>query len=190
MKIILCGYNYLYYFFYSMFVFLGGSLLRRILSDIYKMRAVRTTAKHKLRIGLCVGGQTINQLLRRLRGHEWHVKGKWTIVLVGTNDCLQRKTRGDGKIWQAYRRLLHKIKRCGPKGIVLCTLPPLFQQDRLINDLIPIYNHVIRRVAREEKVVLADLHTKLDGRWDCMLKDGIHHNTNGMYMIVHAVQEA
>lgn len=132
-------------FFYSMFIFLGGSLLRNILSTINSMRAVRTRARRKLCIGLCVGGQTINQLLRRLRGHEQRVTGKWAVVLMGTNECLQKRIRSKRKIRQEgivlsqnTNCILHQY------SVVLCTLPQLYNNDSLAMDLMPVYNHLIR----------------------------------------------
>lgn len=169
--------------------FLGDSLLRRMLENIYRLPWDRTVPRGQKCIGFCVGGQTVNQLIRRLTNREEELASKDVIILIGTNDVLQLKERTPGQIRRVYRMLIRKVKRCGQRRIVLCTLPPL-RRSQLQSQLINRYNAVIRDVATEEEIRLVDLYHIMDDRFDLLANDGIHHNRRRMCMIDRAIMQA
>lgn len=172
-----------------MLVYLGDSLFRRVLQTLHQVPSTRTLPRGQRCIGLCVGGQTINQLTRRLTNNRQQLSDNRVVILIGTNDILQKKLRSPGKIRKVYKVLITKIKRCRPEQILLCTLPPLLRRSQLETDLLHQYNAVIKQVAVEENIQLIDLYSIMEGRPDLFSNDGIHHNRLGMCMIERSIMQ-
>jgi len=141
-------------------VFLGDSILRRLREQIYNQRR----RKGSKAIGLCVGGQSTSQLIRRMKRRylkkNEKMYGKNLVILIGTNDILKHK-RLD-KLKHLYKWLLSDATKLQPLKVTICTLPPIFKKvyaERVIQT-----NDIIRSVAEEFNIELVDLNNLLNDR--------------------------
>jgi lysophospholipase L1-like esterase len=119
-------------------------------------------------------GWRMDDVLKSMDGVLRRERPEMAIIMVGTNDI------SGGKVPEGYREGLKKIVRkcldahCVP---ILNTIPPRRDHD----DAVEAANRVVREVAKENKVPLADFHAEClrlrPGKtWDKTIvdDDGVH----------------
>ncbi len=107
-------------------------------------------------------------------------KPEAAIIMVGTNDI------SGGRIPESYRAGLEEVvRRCVAAHCVpiLNTIPPRRGHDEAVDHA----NKIIREVAREQQIPLADFHSEClrvrpGNSWDgtIMSEDGVHPSGGGL----------
>ncbi|PNF37648.1 hypothetical protein B7P43_G12000 [Cryptotermes secundus] len=97
----------------------GDSLLLRFAEQILHMEA--NTVDGVRSIGLCVSGQKVADLLKKVK-LELHPVADKIVLLIGTNDILQKTEKSQLRLtmWTLLKELRRRARR-----IVLLTLPPI-----------------------------------------------------------------
>ncbi|XP_031327392.1 uncharacterized protein LOC116165286 [Photinus pyralis] len=174
---------------------LGDSVLRRVLVEGQGVSTSRIYGK--LVVDLCIGGQTISQLRKRVERSrsdesEWFVpRNTPLVVLIGTNDIL-RSGRAS-VVFNNLKRLLitlEKWSRITP--ITLCTLPPIKHASPDVRHQLHKYNTSIRTLCSNRCDVfrLLDLYALLDAEnyeGHFFERDGIHPNREGLLRIYDSI---
>ena len=119
-------------------------------------------------------GWKVGQLLKSMDAVIVRDKPEAAIVMIGTNDV------SGGRVPEHYReRLEQVIRKCMAAGCVpiLNTIPPRRGREEAVAEA----NAIIREVAKNLKVPLADFHSECirrrpEGSWDGTLisRDGVH----------------
>jgi hypothetical protein len=119
-------------------------------------------------------GWKVGQLLKSMDAVIERDKPEAAIVMIGTNDV------SGGRVPALYReRLEQVVRKCIAVGCVpiLNTIPPRRGREEAVADA----NRIIREVAANLKVPLADFHSECirrrpEGAWDGTLisRDGVH----------------
>ncbi|WP_182864741.1 GDSL-type esterase/lipase family protein [Rhodopirellula sp. JC639] len=119
-------------------------------------------------------GWRVGQVLKAMDGVLEKQKPEAAIIMVGTNDI------SSGRVPEGYRAGLEEIvskclaSHCVP---ILNTLPPRRGHDQAVDDA----NKIIREIAREKQIPLADFHAaclrvRSGNSWDGTIisDDGVH----------------
>lgn len=142
------------------FYHLGDRILRRMLNVLFRKRCFRNQTGN-LCYELCVGGQTVSKLRRRLRDSR-QPRSPWNfrpddanvVLMVGTNDAL------NGFNEQSFQRnlrwLLRDLWSMRVHNIFLCTIPPLRKNRGTKN--VEAINRSVKIVCREGKATIVDVH--------------------------------
>lgn len=133
---------------------LGDSLLLRFAEHILGEPCIYKAGLRYL--GLCVSGQTSQQLLKRIEG-QFSPLGSKAILLIGTNDMMQGVPIEDMKC--ALKRLVGYLEKF-MSHIVVLTLPPiprLETQHGFWYKLVE-YNSFIYELEVRSKVSVVDTH--------------------------------
>lgn len=166
--------------------FVGASVFRRILTDIFKKPIKRIN--NKLCASVCVGGQTVRQMIKRIKkvknSHsEWYEELSsyhYSAIMPGINDSL--KNVSTKRFKRDLKWLLREVKMCNNwKGIILCTLPPQMRKNK---NLI-MFNNIIRNIAKSYQMKLVDLNNLLT--IDDIGRDGLHPHRNGLKKILELI---
>lgn len=164
-------------------IYLGDSVLRQLLSSIFQMDSFKTP-NGKIACQLCVGGQKVNNLQRRLREGLKYKKSMWRakitgsicVILIGSNDCLQGTPIE--RFEKTYDWLLRDLRRMKPLKIIICNLPPLRDYS------VETYNNSIKKISPKHGQMV-DLYSTLKERNDeVLLPDGVHLNRRGLQVIL------
>lgn len=173
------------------FLYMGDSIMRRLLNRVFGIEEQRAPAGQRL-CGLCLGGQRVGQLRRRLRDgrrvvnsqSRWHVTLQpvdTIVLLIGTNDCLNGQTIG--RFREDFMWLLLDLRReLQYRRIVMCSIPPL--RDHSVS----VYNEVIRSIAHQRNAVFVDAYEVFQDRTEALMEvDGVHPNYDGLCAILAAI---
>lgn len=172
-----------------MVVWIGDSILRRMLQSIFGCRTFRT-ANGKMGCDFCIGGQTVQQLRRRLMkcksySSPWKrfLMGETVVLLIGTNNILSNPFQRYGHARRCMSWVLSTLKGMGVKKIFLCTLPPLFVAD--YDRIVQIVNKVLKDLSMQygDLVVTVDVYSRFRNQRQLFEKDGIHPNRSGLRVL-------
>jgi len=109
----------------------------------------------------------------------------FVVIMYGTNDAIH-----DYEVAQVIENLRAMVQACElNKSIpILCTLTPQTDWRIIFQDRVDDINAGIRTLAREEKVVLADVATAFIGRESLLIgEDNLHPNETGAFIIAETV---
>lgn len=137
---------------------MGDSILRRV-NEFLNVKSFRPG--NKLCSELCVGGQTVKQLVRRVEASQieqtvWHQNfiGKNVVILIGTNNVLQNKiTRTE--FARPLKWLISECLKLSPAALIICTVPPILKS-KCLNDATIAINEVIKMVAIKKNIHMVD----------------------------------
>lgn len=138
--------------------FLGDSILRRMLTnmgmDNFK------SGNNKICINLCIGGQTILNLKRRLRFSQsdnsmWHfdARNATLVIMIGTNDVIKGTNSTTFK--RALKWTVNDLMKMGTKKILICTIPPLKKYD-----VTPINTIILELCSKISCVHIVDIYNE------------------------------
>ncbi|MFW6107381.1 MAG: SGNH/GDSL hydrolase family protein [bacterium] len=154
-----------------------------------------------------VNADVASLALQRLDRDVLARRPHWVVVLFGTNDAgYFRPPDGVadtprvplGRFEAALREIVRRIREA-PAGVVLCTSVPMSANYGLkdlpayrehgLNYLVERYAAVIRRLAREQGLPLADVYQAFQGHpeRDAFIPDGIHPDPRGQRLIADTV---
>lgn len=181
----------------TMVIFMGDSILRRMLSDVYGWKPYRS-GNGKFSLQFCVGGQTCQQLRRRLKkgqkvGSMWNheLSGQDVVLMIGTN-CVLRKLMSEyGHVRRTLAWLIADLRRYGVKKILFCTLPPLFRHDQ--QTVLAMFNGAISDLCKQHPdfLVFLDVHAQFSVHSSFIRffnADLIHPNQQGSELIWNTIQ--
>lgn len=183
-------------------VFMGDSILRNVLTTIWHKPNffAGVPGKRKGACDMCVGGQTIKALIKKVKKVThctsiWRrdLSGATVVLMIGTNDVLRKRVR-DETIEQVLLRemrwLLRTICSCGVSRIVLCTVPPLVDQQYFAG--IQVLNSVIRRcsVEQSEFIRCADVFASFEtnGGTGLISQDRVHPSLEELRTISNVIE--
>jgi len=137
-----------------------------------------------------VEGDTIQGLRFRLENNPGTC-AELAIILIGTNDCLQRRSRQD--ILNDYECLVGKLLT-DFKEIVLIEVPPVasWREDaNRINETIALLNQEIGDFESDRIKVLHInelMKQSPDWKYQYLLGDGVHLSANGYALLRNVLQ--
>lgn len=148
------------FFFLITAIFLGDSILRRV-NELLHVKSFRSGNK-KICNELCVGGQTVKQLVRRIKSSQnerslWYQNffGKNIILMIGTNNVLQN-TISRVQFARPLKWLVSECLKLSPAALIICTLPPILKNKNL-NDATISINETIKMVATEKNIHVVNI---------------------------------
>ena len=121
------------------------------------------------------------------------------VILLGTNDSKDANWISDEAFWQQYRELINEYRALPSKPrILLCTPPcafaPINRFFYITNDAkldrIPQITALVRAVAEEQNLEMADLYAQTEGRRELFGPDGLHPNAAGAKLIADTMYRA
>ncbi|XP_031334590.1 uncharacterized protein LOC116182483 [Photinus pyralis] len=175
--------------------YLGDSILRRMLATVCK-RKVRWMHGKRL-VDLCIGGQTITQLRRRIERSR-NAASKWfvprnvpLVILIGTND-ISRGVKASVAI-RNLKGLLRTLRKWTLQyRALLCTVPPMIRTGQSVQIELSQYNAAIRDICSNRRDVfkLIDLYAlfQCENVERIFERDGIHPNAAGLKKIYRAIR--
>ncbi len=150
-----------------------------------------------------VDADTAPLALKRLERDVLARKPDWVVIMLGTNDAgFFRPPNGVAdtprvpieEFEKAMREIIERTRKAGAGVVVATSLPmsghywlrdlPAYNQNGL-NYLVKQYADVVRRLAKESGLPLAEVHEAFEKhpRRDAMIPDGIHPNADGQRLI-------
>ena len=129
---------------------------------------------------------------RQSREFQPHI----AVILLGTNDSKDSNWISGEAFKQQYRALIDEYRAAASKPrILLCTPPCAFKPVNrffyITNDAnldrVPVIAELVRSVAEEEGLELADLYALTEGRRELFGPDGLHPSAAGARAIAEAV---
>ncbi|MBI4010723.1 MAG: SGNH/GDSL hydrolase family protein [Candidatus Rokubacteria bacterium] len=132
-----------------------------------------------------VGGQTTSAGLGTLSHALVADHPGFILILEGTNDI--RTGVGAGTAADTLREMVRRAKDNHTVPI-LATIPPQFGESRGFMDGVNALNPLIRQVAADEQVTLAEVFAALPD--ESFFSDGLHPNDKGAEAIAGAFDEA
>ncbi|XP_046685959.1 uncharacterized protein LOC124371665, partial [Homalodisca vitripennis] len=135
---------------------IGDSQFCRFGEQLLGLRRV-PTPNSSGRIGICVSGQTISDLHRRVKEKVYPISNK-VILMIGTNDFL--KNADISKMCRELSALIKTLQET-VSSIILLTLPPIPKLEKKYGTshfkLLEKYNSHIRSLENEDYVRIADI---------------------------------
>lgn len=135
-----------------------------------------------------VGAGAARGLKRRLDASIYDCQPGHVVLLLGVND-LGRDGRGVAGAARVYEELVRQVRERLPRvPLILVTLAPARGEYAALNPHVLAFNEHVRRIARETKCTLLDLHPLLvDGEGQLpeamATKDGLHW-TDAVYEVL------
>lgn len=114
-------------------------------------------------------------------------KPGFVIVFYGANDAIHGVDVNATSDRLRSMAVTAKNNRCIP---LIATVMPMSGGRRIYNGRVDAINAEIRKIAREEKVKLVDIHRTISRSPDLYLADGLHPNDRGEELIALEFQDA
>lgn len=149
-----------------MVLFMGDSILRRMLSQVHGWTPYKS-GNGKSSLHFCVGGQTCQQLRRRLKkasepGSMWNheLRDQNVVLMIGTNCALRKLMSRYGHVRRVLAWLIADLRRYGVKKVYFCTLPPLFRDDQ--QHVVNLFNQAVYSLCEQysDHLVLVDVQAQ------------------------------
>lgn len=184
-------------------VYMGDCILRRMLTRTMGRQAARTR-NGKAFVEFVVGGQTVQELLRRVKKSAepksmWYrdLRDRDVVLMVGANNILRGKVKRIGHIRRVYAWFLSTLRKFGVRRVFMCTLTPMFFEGRWQVEEVKMANLAMIDLAKHypELVRIVDCHHTFVQYWDFQRRfydgnDLIHPNIYGLWILRDLIQDA
>ena len=135
---------------YKNYQLLGDSNLLRFTVQVSGSRVEKEWFLSKKEVrhsGFCVSGQSVDQLLRRVKEGS-HLIGSQVLVMIGTNSVRRRISLKN--VIDRFKKLVKVLKNIGVKKLTLCSILPLpkYKKRRIVWDRIIAFNRVVKWTAK------------------------------------------
>lgn len=158
--------------------FLGDSIMRRTVTNMGMDHSFKSG--NKICVDLCVGGQTVLNLKRRLRFSEsdnsmWHFKAQnaTLVLMIGTNDILKGTNMKSFK--KALQWMIKDLMKMGVRRLLMCTIPPLYKYD------VSSINSNIELCSKMPNVHLVDIYNAFIENKENLLERFVHKNSFNIF---------
>ena len=147
-------------------------------ADSYPLQLSVMLGKTVINVG--APGETSSGGAARVNGILLRHKPGYLLVLYGANDIIHGENTD---VIIANLRTIVRAAQENDTIPIIATLTPTFDLHEFMAGAIEELNELIRELAAEEGIIVADLESVFGNTADYMLDDGLHPNSDGAKLI-------